>query len=198
MKINLILASSSKYRQNLFKKIGWKYNVIKSMKEESSDATNPEQYVIELSKDKAESVSDQINEKAIIVAADEILYMNGKIFEKPNNKAEAIENLKLMSGNVVNAVTGVTIKDLYNNKEISFSDITKIHLKSLSTEDINWYIENEKDILNCCGFVIEGKGATFIDKIEGDYNTTIGISVSKLYDKFKELGYKPSDFELIN
>ena len=122
--------------------------------------------------------------------------MNGKIFEKPKSKEEAIQNLKTMSGNVVNVVTGMTIKDLYQNKEITFAHKSEIYFKTLSEDDIKWYVKNEKEVLNCAGICIEGKGSLFIDKIVGDYGTTYGISISSIHTKLNELGYKMSDFEL--
>lgn len=196
LKLKLILASSSKQRQDIFKNIGLKYEVIKSLVEEKSDGTDPSEYVKDLSKDKANSVASQINEKAIIISADSIIYMNGKIYEKPKSKEEAYQNLKEMSGKITYAVTGVTIKDLYKNEEICFADVAEVHLKEIDDEDIKWYVENEKDILNRCGYAILGKASIFLKKVNGDYNTLFGISPSKMYDKLKELGYKISDFEL--
>ena len=196
LKLKLILASSSKQRQDIFKNIGLKYEVIKSLVEEKSDSTDPSEYVKDLSKDKANSVASQINEKAIIIAADSIIYMNGKIYEKPKNKEEAYQNLKEMSGKITYAVTGVAIKDLYKNREVCFSDTAEVHIKEISEEDIKWYVENEKHILNRCGYAILGKASIFLKKVNGDYNTLFGISPSKMYDKLKDLGYKISDFEL--
>jgi len=194
--MKLILASGSKQRQDIFKMIGWKYEVVKSLAEEKSKATDPEEYVKQLSLDKADSVASQINEKAIIVSADSIIYMNGKIYEKPKSKEDAFQNLKEMSGNITYAITGVTIKDLYQEKTICFSDTAEVHIKEISDEDINWYVETDKEILNRCGYSMLGKAAIFLDKVNGDYNTMIGISPSRLYEKFQELGYKISDFEL--
>lgn len=196
LKLKLILASSSKQRQDIFKNIGLKYEVIKSLVEEKSNSTVPSEYVKDLSKDKANSVASQINEKAIIIAADSIIYMNGKIYEKPKSKEEAYQNLKEMSGKITYAVTGVAIKDLYKNREVCFSDTAEVHIKEISEEDIKWYVENEKDILNRCGYAMLGKASIFLKKVNGDYNTLFGISPSKMYDKLKELGYKISDFEL--
>lgn len=196
--MKLILASSSKPRQDILKNIGWKYEVIKSLVEEQSDATNPSEYVKDLSRNKANSVASQINEKALIVAADSVIYMNGKIYEKPKNKEEAYQNMKEMSGKVTYAVTGVIIKDLYQDKEICFSDTAEVYIKEISDEEIKWYVENEENILNRCGYAMLGKASIFLDKVNGDYNTLFGISPSKLYEKFKELGYKISDFELEN
>jgi septum formation protein len=195
-KLNLILASSSKPRQDIFKNIGLKYKIVRSLVEEKSESTEPSEYVKDLSRDKANSVASQINEKAIIVAADSIIYMNGKIYEKPKSKKEAYQNMEEMSGKVTFAVTGVTIKDLYQDKEICFSDTAEVYINEISDEDIKWYVENEENILNRCGYAMLGKASLFLDKVKGDYNTLFGISPSKIYEKFKELGYKISDFEL--
>ena len=121
---------------------------------------------------------------------------NNKIYEKPKSKEEAFNNMKEMSGKATYAVTGVTIKDLYQNKEITFSDTAEVWLKKINEEDIKWYIENDKNILERCGYSMLGKGAIFLDKINGDHNTLFGISPSAVYEKLQELGYKISDFEL--
>lgn len=194
--MKLVLASGSIRRQEVLRKVGIKYEVVKSTVEEHSDATEPSQYVMDLSRDKATSSASQLKEKAIVIAVDTVLYMDGKIFEKPKSKEQAAQNLRDMSGNMVNVVTGMTIKDLYQDKEVVFSHKSEIYLKTLSEEDIKWYVENEKEVLNCAGICIEGKGAMFIDKIVGDFGTTYGISISMIHTKLKELGYKMSDFEL--
>ena len=194
--MKLILASNSKTRKNIFDMVGWKYEIITSKVEEHSDSTNPKQYVIDLSKNKANSVASQVKDKALIVAADSIIYMDNKKFEKPKSKEEAFENIKKMSGKVNYAVTGVTIKDLYKNKEISFSDTTDVYFKNVTTQDISWYVENEKYLLNRAGYSIAGKTSIFIDKIIGDYYNILGMPISKLYTKLNELGYTISDFEM--
>ena len=194
--MKLILASSSKQRREILNNLGLKYEVVKSLVEESSLNTDPCEYVKDLSRDKANSVAGQVKEKAVIIAADSIIYMDGKIYEKPKNKEEAFENMKKMSGKLTYAITGVTIKDLYQDKEICFSDTTKVYLKEMSDEEIRWYVKNEKDLLNRGGYAIQGKASIFLDKVIGDYNTLFGISPSKVYDELKKLGYKISDFEL--
>lgn len=112
------------------------------------------------------------------------------------SKEEGFENIKKMSGKVNYAVTGVTIKDLYQNKEISFTDITEVYFKNVSDKDIAWYVENEKYLLNRAGYSIAGKTSIFVDKIVGDYYNILGMPISKLYSKLNELGYSISDFEM--
>lgn len=195
-KMKLILASNSKTRKDIFDMVGWKYEVITSNVVENSNSINPKQYVIDLSKDKANSVASQITDKALIISADSIIYMDNKKFEKPKTKEEGFENIKKMSGKVNYAITGVTIKDLYQNKEISFTDVTEVYFKNVSDKDIAWYVENEKYLLNRAGYSIAGKTSIFVDKIVGDYYNILGMPISKLYSKLNELGYSISDFEM--
>lgn len=196
-KRKIILASGSKQRKDIFNNIGLKYEIIKSIVDERSESKDPKEYVKDLSRDKANSVADQVKEKAIIIAADSVIYMNGKIYEKPKSKEEAYRNMKEMSGNITYAITGVTIKDLYQNKELCFSDTAEVYIKKITDEDIKWYVENESNLLKTCGYTILGKASIFLDKVNGDYNTLFGISPSKVYEKLQELGYKISDFELV-
>lgn len=92
--MRIILASSSKQRQDILKMIGLKYDVITSDVDEKSNENKPDKYVEELSLNKAKSVCNQINDKAIIIAADTIIYFNNKKYEKPKTKKEAFSNLK--------------------------------------------------------------------------------------------------------
>ena len=194
--MKLILASNSKSRKDIFDMIGWKYEVITSNVEENSNARTPEQYVIELSQTKANSVASQINEKAIIVSADSIAYMDNKRFEKPKTKEQAFDFIKQMSGKVNYAITGVTIKDLYQDKEISFVETTEVHFKQVIDKDISWYIENEKYLLDRAGYSVAGKTSLFIDKIVGDFYNIVGLPISQLYSKLNELGYTISAFDM--
>lgn len=193
--MDLILASSSENRKALFDMVGFDYEVVTSKEEENSNKTDPDEFVKELSLIKATSVAKQINKKAIIIACDSVIYQQDKIYEKPKTKEEAKNNLREMSGKTVYSVTGLTVKDLYQDKTITVSDTCNVTFKEISDEDIDWYIENEKTIYDKCGFAILGKAAFFLDKVEGDFNTLIGISLSQLNDCLKELGYNLSDFK---
>lgn len=192
--MKLILASGSKQRKDIFDMVGLKYEVICSDIEENSYETEPNKYVEDLSKQKALAVASSIDYDAVVVASDSIIYMDGKVYEKPKSKEEVFDNMKEMSGKVTYAYTGVTIYDKYQKKQITYSDLCKVYIRKLDDEDIKWYIDNEENILGRCGYAILGKASIFLDKVEGDYNTLFGISPSKLYSYLKDLGYKISDF----
>jgi septum formation protein len=193
--MRIILASSSKQRQDIFNMIGIKYDVVTSNVDEKSNQTEPNKYVEELSLNKAKSVSNQISDKAIIIAADTVIYSNNKKYEKPKTREEAYNNLKELSNSKHSAYTGITIIDLYKEKVICSSSKVDIYFKKISEEEIKWYVNNEQKIFKCCGYVPLGKASIFIDKIEGDYNTLLGISPSIIFEKLKELGYSITDFD---
>ena len=193
--MKIVLASTSKYRQAVLKMIGLKYEVITSGEEEKSREIRPDKYVEEISLIKATSVSKKIKDKAIIIAADMIIYFNGKKYEKPKTKQEAYNNLKELSGQKNTVYTGITIMDLYQNKTISLSSKVDVYLKDISEEEIKWYVNNENEIFKTCGYAIFGKAALFIDKIEGDHNILLGISPRIIFEKLNELGYSVNDFE---
>lgn len=191
--MRIILASASKQRQDIFNMIGLKYDVITSDVPEESNQTEPDKYVEELSLNKAKSVKKQIKDKAIIISADTIIYSNNKIYEKPKSKEEAYSNLKELSNNKCTAYTGITLMDLYKEKVICSSSKVNVYFNEIKDEEAEWYVNNEEKIFKCCGFVPLGKAALFINKIEGDYNTLLGISPSIVYNKLKELGYSVND-----
>ena len=195
--MKLVLASSSKQRQDIFNMVGFKYEVVTSLVDEGSNEVDPVEYVKELSSNKAKSVKEQLTEKAIIIAADEVICLDDKIYEKPKSKEEAFNNMKEISGKTVKAITGITIIDMYQDKVVTVSDTTEVSFNKMNDDEIRWYVENEERILDNCGFTILGKGAIFIKEIKGDYNNFFGISITTVYNELVKLGYKLTDFELI-
>ena len=192
--MKLILASNSRTRKEILNKVELKYEVVPSNIEEHSDKTNPKEYVMDLSKQKARAVAKIVKE-GVILSADSIIYIDSKKLEKPKTKEQAKEMLQNLSGKTNYAVTGVTIIDLYQNKEITFNEVTEVYFDKLTEEEIDWYIDNEEYIFERCGYSIAGKSAIYIPKINGDYYNILGMPISKVYKELKALGYKLSDFE---
>lgn len=194
--MKIILASGSKNRADLLDMVGISYEVIKSRVEENSDATNPYEYVSDLSKAKALDVMDQIDYDAIIIAADSIITMDDKIYEKPKTKEEAYNNIKEMSGRITYAITGMTVIDTKQDIILTTSSSVEVHFKKVSDEDIKWYVDTDPYVLERCGYSLVGKASFFVNKIVGDYNIAVGLSVNQLHDIIKQLGYKMSDIDL--
>ena len=191
--MKLILASNSRTRKEVLDKVGLKYTVIPSDIVENSDKTDPKDYVMDLSRQKALAVSKNLKE-GVILSGDSIIYIDNKKLEKPKTKEQAREMLKSLSGKVNYAVTGVTIIDLYQNKTITLNEVTEVYFDELSDDEIEWYIENEQYIFERCGYSIAGKSAIYIPKINGDYYNILGMPISRVYKELNKIGYKLSDF----
>lgn len=192
--MKLILASNSRTRKEVLDKVGLIYNVIPSNIEEYSDKTNPKEYVMDLSRQKAEAIARDLKE-GVILSADSIIYIDDKKLEKPKTKEQAKIMLQNLSGRVNYAVTGVTIIDLYQDKKITLNEVTEVYFDELTEEEIDWYIENEQYIFERCGYSIAGKSAIYIPKINGDYYNILGMPISRVYKELNKLGYKLSDFD---
>ena len=192
--MKLVLASASKRRQDIFDMVGIKYTVVTSSDKEVSTAKSIDEYVKDLSRHKAEAVAKKLNEPAVIVSADTVVYMDGKTYEKPKSKDEAFKSMKEMSGKKTYVYTGMTVKDTYQNKSVTDVDVCVVYVKEMSDDEIEWYVENQENILDISGYAMLGKADMFLDRVEGDYNTLFGISPSKVYGMLKKLGYKLEDF----
>lgn len=194
--MKIILASNSKTRKKILDSLNIKYDVIVSDKEEVADNSDPRKYVEELSKVKAKSVSEKIDRSdVIIIAADSIIYKDSKIYQKPKSIEEAMENLREFSNCKNQGITGVTIIDMSNRRNVTFSCVTDVYFKRICEEDIKWYVKHEKDLLKKAGYSLEGTISLFVEKIEGDFYNVLGLPLGMLYTKLNELGYRLDDFE---
>lgn len=186
--MKLILASNSRTRKVLLDNIGVHYDVHPSDIAEKSNETQPENYVMDISRQKAIAVAKQIK-NGIIISADSVIYVDNIILGKPKNLENAKEMMRLLSGKVSYAVTGVTIYDLEKDKIVTFNEVTEVHFNSLNEQEIDWYVNNESYILERCGYSMAGKASLFISKICGDYYNILGLPLSRLYSELKKLGY---------
>ena len=194
--MKIILATNSNTRKKILDSLNIKYDVIVSDKEEIANDSDPRKYVEELSKVKAKSVSEKIDRSdVIIIAADSIIYKDGKIYQKPKSIEEAMENLREFSNCKNQGITGVTIIDMSNRRNVTFSCVTDVYFKRICEEDIKWYVKHEKDLLKKAGYSLEGTISLFVEKIEGDFYNVLGLPLGMLYTKLNELGYSLDDFE---
>ncbi|MEG0328389.1 MAG: nucleoside triphosphate pyrophosphatase [Erysipelothrix sp.] len=191
--MKLILASNSLTRKQILKSVNFKFEAVPSHIEEVSVKEDPREYCIDLSIQKAKAVENLI-EDGIILSADSVITLNGKILEKPKNLTEARDMMEMLSGEKNTAITGVTLFDKSTSKIISFYEETEVYFKSLSSEEIDWYLQNEEHIFDRAGYSIAGKASLFISKINGDYNNILGLPMNRVYVELKELGFSIHDF----
>lgn len=194
--MKLILASGSITRRQIMDSTNLNYEVIVSDAEEISTSDDPRKYVEELSYIKAKAVEEKVgNRDVIIIAADSIIYKDGKKYEKPKDEENIFSNLKELSGSINQGITGVTLIDCSNGNYKTFSCVTNVHFKNISDDDIRWYMEHEEDLLKKAGYSLEGTMSLFLEKLDGDYYNVLGLPLGMIYTNINELGYSLKDFE---
>lgn len=192
--MKLVLASTSKIKNEILNKVGMKHSNVKSTFEEvSNNKENVYEYVKELSYGKACNAC--MDDKSIILGLDTVVYVNGKILEKPKSIDEAKQNLKICSSNTSYVITGIALINKYNNQVINDYAETKVILNDICDEDIEYYIENEPDVMYASGFVIETIASNFIKKIDGSFYNILGVPVEKIYEYLKDWNIYLKDLE---
>ena len=194
--MKLVLASKSITRKEIMNRLKLKYDVVTSELDEISNKTDPREYVEELSLIKAKEVSNKVSSNdVLIIAADSIIYKDGKRYEKPKDIDEVISNLKELSKTKNQGITGVTIIDKSKDVVETFSCVTDVYFKEIDDKDIKWYIEHEDNLLKKAGYSLEGTMSLFVDKIDGDYYNVLGLPLGKIYSVIKKFGYTLNDFK---
>lgn len=175
----IILASGSPRRKEILSNYGIEFEICISDIDEHSDAILPDEFVIELSRQKGEAARNLIDYDGIIISADTIVYNDG-ILGKPKDREDAHLMLKSLSGNVHQVYTGVTVIDTKNNIVFSFAEKTDVYFYELSETDILSYIDTKECDDKAGAYAIQGLGAAFVKKIDGDYNNVVGLPLSRL------------------
>lgn len=182
----IILASKSPRRKALLEKAGIKFRVIESgLKEYLDPKLKPHALAKKLSLEKASVVSKKFI-KSIIIAADTLVVCDEKILGKPFDKTDAKNMLEFLSGKIHSIVTGFTIID--GNNVITKSEETKIHMRKISSDEINAYIQTKESYDKAGAYAIQGEAKKFIKKIEGDFDNAVGLPINSLLKELKKLG----------
>ncbi len=184
---NIILASASPRRQELFKELGIKFSVkVKSVEENYDSHLKEEEITNYLAILKATAFESKLTKNDIVITSDTIVWHNNKPLEKPKNKAHAIEMLQELSGDQHKVITSICIKTLTSQKV--FFDTTIVHFKDLTLSEIKFYVENYKPFDKAGAYGIqEWIGYIGVTKLEGSYFNVMGLPVHKLYEELQKM-----------
>jgi len=181
---HLILASQSPRRQYLLKELGLNFEIrTTNVPEVYPDSLKHEEIAVYLAEQKADSFdTSRLDAKALIIAADTIVFIEDEILGKPGNYKEAVRMLTKLSGKKHEVITAVCLKT--KNKRRTFSVISSVYFKELSMEEIDYYIENFQPFDKAGGYGIqEWIGYIGISKIEGSYFNIMGLPVKEFYEE---------------
>ena len=183
---NIILASQSPRRRELLAGLGLEFSTISLDIDESFDREvyKANQITEYLSAKKANAYFD-LKADDIIITSDTTVWVNDESLEKPEDRADAYRMIKALSNNTHSVYTSVTIKSL--EKEVTFTDETKVTFAELSDEEIYFYIDQYKPFDKAGAYGIqEWIGYIGVEKIEGSYFNVMGLPVQKLYKELQQ------------
>ena len=184
----IVLASASPRRRELLEQIGLRFEVDPTDYDEGkAPVSKPHEMAMELSLGKARAATRK-NRKAIIIAADTLVVLDGRVFGKPHANAQAREMLRALNGRTHSVVTGFTILDTENGKVVSRSVETMVHIRKMTLKEIDAYVKTKEPLGKAGGYAIQGIGAVLVDRIEGDYSNVVGLPLNALAESLGEFG----------
>lgn len=192
--MKIILASGSPRRKELLQLIVPKFEIIVSgIDEKLKEGLTPQEQVSRLAYIKAKDVFKKTERDRIIIGSDTIVTKDEKIYGKPKDRNHAKQMIKeLLKGDKVHSImTGfsviINIKGEY--KEYKTFDEAKVYLKDISDKEIDRWLDTGNAMDKAAAYGIQNEFCVFIDKIEGNYTTAVGLPTHKLYDIIKEYIY---------
>lgn len=176
--MKLTLGSTSPRRKELLEQVGFTFSIRTPDVDESKIKTrDPIEKVSALVKLKA-AFLPFLSDDEVIITADTVVSYKQIIFGKPNNKQEAFTMLQALSGQTHVVYTGVLIRS--KTKQKLLVERTEVTFFPLTKAEIDTYIETDDPYDKAGGYGIQGYAARFVEKINGDYTTVVGLPVGKL------------------
>jgi septum formation protein len=190
--MNLLLASNSPRRKELLTQLGYQFDIVMIVVDESYPSDlKPHEIAEYVSAKKAKAFD--VNENEILLTSDTIVALDQKILLKPKDENEAFEMIKSLSGKVHQVYTAFTLKTV--DSEISKTSKTDVEFSEISDEEIKFYIKTYKPFDKAGSYGIqEWLGMTKIKNISGSFYSVMGLPVDLVYEELKKLGCFPKNF----
>ena len=191
----IILASGSPRRKELLERIGIPFRVMKSECEEITTKKEPCDVVMELSQQKAFDVYSKLGEAErrgrLVLGADTIVAIHGRILGKPKDEQDAISMLQELSGKIHHVYTGVTLlwEDASGQmKRNTFYEDTEVEMYPMSMQEIENYVATGEPMDKAGAYGIQGRASIFVSHLDGDYFCVMGLPVCTLTQMLRERG----------
>ena len=186
--MEIILASASPRRKELLERAGLSFIILPAGGEEVITKTDPAEIVEELSYQKALEIKnlkagEEPQKEFLIIGADTIVAMDGKVLGKPKDEEDAVKTLLSLQGRVHQVYTGVS---LFWGKgtdftEYSFHEKTDVEFYPVTEEKIRAYVKTGEPSDKAGSYAIQGRWGIYVKGIRGDYNNVVGLPVPRLF-----------------
>ncbi|MBR6784902.1 MAG: septum formation inhibitor Maf [Clostridia bacterium] len=172
----IILASASPRRKELLTTAGVEFEVLVSDADETiPDGTAPTDAAMITAEKKSLAVAEKCTD-CVVIGADTIVVLDGKILGKPKDEADAASMLRFLSGREHEVITGVCLTD--GNKTEKFAQVSRVKFYELTDGEIAAYVATKEPMDKAGAYGIQGKGCVLVESIEGDYFNIVGLPVA--------------------
>lgn len=183
----MILASQSPRRRELLGQMGFSFTVRPAKGEElPHPELTPAQLVEELARQKALEVSAEAASDDVVVAADTVVAIDGKVLGKPHDKVHAAQMLSALSGREHTVYTGVAVKR--GETLLVEHEATQVRFRPLTEREIDLYIKTGEPMDKAGSYGIQGYGALLVEGIRGDYFNVVGLPICRLGRMLAQVG----------
>lgn len=184
--MDIVLASGSPRRRELLETLGLDFRIVPARGEEiPPEGAGPAETVTALAKAKADEVAGLFPE-ALVIAADTVVWAEGRILGKPRDEADARRMLHMLSDNSHEVYTGTAL--IYKGKSIAGAEKTKVFFRRLTDAEIDGYIATGEPMDKAGAYGIQGRAALMVKRIEGDYFNVMGLPLCRLGQMLEEIG----------
>ncbi len=183
--MKIILGSASPRRKELLSAAGFSFEVRTKDTDESFPSELPsDEVALFVATKKLHALLEDIDEDTVLICADTTVVVDEVILNKPKDALDAKKMLQLLSGRSHKVITGVCLAS--KQKSHSFSVVTTVLFKELSSDEIKYYIQEFKPFDKAGGYGIqEWIGHAAIVRIEGSYNNVVGLPTHEVYEALR-------------
>jgi septum formation protein len=182
VKTKIILASQSPRRRYLLERAGLRFAVIPSRLDETSvTASSPDAYVRDLAVAKAMDIGQKYP-ASWVIGADTVVVAEDRVLGKPATTAQARDMLRQLSGRMHQVLTGYCICRRSDERMFADTVRTDVLFKTLTDEEIEWYIQTGEPFDKAGAYAIQGIGTFLVKRINGSYTNVVGLPVCEVLE----------------
>lgn len=151
------------------------------------DGEGATEYVLRLASEKAKERSEP---GELILAADTVVILDGELLGKPEDEDDAADMLRRLAGLTHQVLTGVAVFDPERDLEETEVVATDVTFGPMTDEEIDWYVGTEEPMDKAGAYAIQGLGALFVERIEGNYSNVVGLPLPTVRRLLGRMGYE--------